>query len=252
MANRLIEAMRAHEKAANGADEAVADTPKRLKAAKEIAKETERKVTLLVAPLKEEIFECRIVGTSPLMSHAFSGRSIEKMVATHKGGEAARGKRVREERNFEKDCEGATHWMLDEKGKKVPGLPINAVRSAMISACRTCGVKMTVAKLALLGLVPDGRDTVSSLPLFKIYGEWEMNIGPARNDDGSMDLRSRPLWNEWHADIAFCYDAGLLTEQSIANLLYRAGRQVGIGEGRPDSRNSSGFGFGLFKIEGGK
>jgi hypothetical protein len=32
------------------------------------------------------------------------------------------------------------------------------------------------------------------------------------------------------------------------NLLARVGMQVGIGEGRPDSRESAGIGFGLFRI----
>jgi len=35
----------------------------------------------------------------------------------------------------------------------------------------------------------------------------------------------------------------------LTNLLARAGLQVGIGEGRPDSKNSAGMGWGLFQIE---
>jgi hypothetical protein len=35
----------------------------------------------------------------------------------------------------------------------------------------------------------------------------------------------------------------------IVNLLARMGEQVGIGEGRADSRNSAGLGFGAFKVE---
>lgn len=35
----------------------------------------------------------------------------------------------------------------------------------------------------------------------------------------------------------------------VANLMNRVGAQVGIGEGRPDSKNSAGMGWGLFSIE---
>jgi len=33
-------------------------------------------------------------------------------------------------------------------------------------------------------------------------------------------------------------------------LLARVGMQVGIGEGRPDSKNSAGMGWGLFEVVG--
>jgi hypothetical protein len=33
------------------------------------------------------------------------------------------------------------------------------------------------------------------------------------------------------------------------NLFNRVGQQVGVGEGRPDSRNSAGMGMGLFNVE---
>jgi len=41
----------------------------------------------------------------------------------------------------------------------------------------------------------------------------------------------------------------MLTEEDVVNLIARVGMQVGIGEGRPDSKASAGLGFGLFEIE---
>lgn len=35
----------------------------------------------------------------------------------------------------------------------------------------------------------------------------------------------------------------------MVNLLSRAGLQVGIGEGRPDSKKSAGMGYGLFTVD---
>ena len=51
-------------------------------------------------------------------------------------------------------------------------------------------------------------------------------------------------------DLRMKYDAGQFTSTDIANLLVRAGAQVGIGEGRPDSKFSAGLGFGTFTLEG--
>jgi hypothetical protein len=40
----------------------------------------------------------------------------------------------------------------------------------------------------------------------------------------------------------------MLTADDIVNLISRVGLQVGVGEGRPDSKQSAGLGFGLFQI----
>ena len=41
----------------------------------------------------------------------------------------------------------------------------------------------------------------------------------------------------------------MLSDADIVNLISRVGMQVGIGEGRPDSKQSAGLGFGLFEID---
>ena len=45
------------------------------------------------------------------------------------------------------------------------------------------------------------------------------------------------------------FDADMFSAADVANLMNRVGAQVGIGEGRPDSKNSAGMGWGLFSIE---
>jgi hypothetical protein len=40
----------------------------------------------------------------------------------------------------------------------------------------------------------------------------------------------------------------MLTADDVTNLINRVGLQVGIGEGRPDSKDSAGIGLGLFEI----
>jgi len=40
----------------------------------------------------------------------------------------------------------------------------------------------------------------------------------------------------------------MFTSSDVVNLFNRVGAQVGIGEGRPDSKASAGLGFGLFEI----
>jgi hypothetical protein len=57
------------------------------------------------------------------------------------------------------------------------------------------------------------------------------------------------MWRAWSADITLRWDADQLTLVDVANLLDRAGLQVGIGEGRADSKKSTGMGWGSFKVK---
>ncbi len=62
---------------------------------------------------------------------------------------------------------------------------------------------------------------------------------------------ARPCWDPgWEADLVIEFDADFLNEEEVTNLLYRAGRQVGIGEGRPMSPKSNGCGWGRFDVVG--
>jgi hypothetical protein len=59
------------------------------------------------------------------------------------------------------------------------------------------------------------------------------------------------MWREgWEAKLRIRYDADQFSLSDVSNLLARAGMQVGVGEGRPDSKDSAGLGWGLFSLNG--
>ncbi len=220
-------------------------------AGKSRGKKNERVERLVVPELRIGLVIARIVGTAPLMQLRFSQKAIEKMKTVQEAGTVAKNKKVREPRKFEEDCELAKHKMLF-KGKEVVGLPAPAFRNAMIRACSLVGFKMTLAKLSIF-VEADGLDTVDGVPLVRLNPELccepEMTIMPVRNANGSADLRARPQWKEWGVDLRIRYDMDQFTKNDVVNLLNRAGQQVGIGEGRHGSRESSGMGFGTFQID---
>lgn len=187
----------------------------------------------------------RIRGSAPYVQNAFSQKARELMHETQAAGSTARKGKKREAKDFEAAYLGAQHISLEGWH----GIPAPAFRNAMISACRTVGFQMTKAKLAVF-VEPDGFDKVDSTPLVKITkGEPRLHEGPGRNATGVIDLRVRPMWDPgWEADVRIRYDADMFTLQDVANLMMRVGLQVGIGEGRPDSRASAGQGWGLFEI----
>ena len=187
----------------------------------------------------------RLRGTSPLVINRFSQKAMIEMKATQEAGSTSRAKKVRTAKDFDALYEGAKHKSIEGWD----GIHAASFRNAAISACRAVGFKMTHAKLAFR-VMEDGWDMADGAPLVKILdGKAEQWIAPTRNATGVIDLRSRPMYKKWGARLNIQYDAGMLSDADIVNLISRVGVQVGIGEGRPDSKQSAGLGFGLFEID---
>lgn len=188
----------------------------------------------------------RIIGTAPLVQAKFSQKAKEQMMSTQAAGSVARGKKVREAKDFDATCDGSVHYSRDGW----VGIPAGAFRSAMISACRLVGFKMTLAKLSLF-IVADGFDRDEGTPLVKLlakdYKRVDMHV---RNATGVIDIRSRPMWDEWQADVRVKFDGDQFCLADVSNLMARVGEQVGLCEGRPDSKSSAGMGWGTFRLAG--
>jgi hypothetical protein len=56
------------------------------------------------------------------------------------------------------------------------------------------------------------------------------------------------MWREWSMALRVRFDADQFSAQDVGNLLARVGAQVGIGEGRADSKSSAGVGWGHFEL----
>lgn len=209
------------------------------KTAQKEAVATSTSVTIKAPKMVTAVFN--ITGTSPYVQHRFSKKG-EIMAAQQEGGRS-KSKRNREAKDFDDCYEQAKHKTKDGWC----GIPASAFRNAMISACKIAGFVMTRAKLSVF-VLSDGVDQ-DGLALVKIAGTPERYDATVRNQTGVVDVRSRPMWREWGCKLRVQYDADMLTAQDIANLLLRAGMQVGVGEGRHDSKSSCGLGFGCFTLE---
>jgi len=187
-----------------------------------------------------------ILGTAPYVQNKFSAKAREMMKAKQEAGSTAKKGAKRDAKDFQQCYKDAMHIMEDGS----PGMPAPAFRNAMISACRVCGFQMTKAKLAVF-IMADGFDADDGTPLVKITkGEPHYSEMAVRNETGVCDIRPRPMWNPgWEAVVTVRFDGDMFTETDIINLMLRVGMQVGIGEGRPDSKKSCGMGWGLFDIK---
>jgi hypothetical protein len=200
---------------------------------------------ITVPPPNLQLLNTRIIGIAPLMICRFSQKAMEMMMAKQMAGSVAKKGAKRAARDFDADFQGARH--LSEDGWD--GIYAAAFRNGMISACRLVGFKMTLVKLSLF-VEPDGFDIVDGVPLVRIQSPAPpvKRVMHTRNATGVIDLRSRPAWDKWSCDLRISYDADQFSATDVVNLLSRVGLQVGVGEGRPDSRSSAGMGFGMFRL----
>jgi len=205
---------------------------------------TNNKTVTIAAPKFETaVFE--IKGVAPLVIHRFSAKTKNEMKQKMETGKAAGNKKNREAKSTDETYQEARY--ISKEGWD--GFHAGAIRAAMISACRLVGFKMTLAKLSF-SVIADGWDKAEpQIPLIRIYGNPVKQDDMARVETGQPYVTVRAAYHDWSAKIKTRFDSDQFTLADITNLLMRVGMQVGIGEGRPDSKKSCGMGWGLFELK---
>lgn len=202
-----------------------------------------RSVTIKAPRFGIAVFHVR--GIAPLVIHRFSTKTKAQMKEKMETGKAASSKKNREAKSTDDLYEEARYRHEDGWD----GFNASSIRAAMISACRLVGFKMTLAKLSVF-VESDGPDAIEpQIPLIRIDGVPTKQEDMARVETGQPYVTVRAAYHDWAARIRIRFDMDQFTHQDVANLMSRVGLQVGIGEGRPDSKNSAGMGWGLFEIE---
>jgi hypothetical protein len=197
---------------------------------------------IIIKPLNFETLVIPIIGTAPYMQLRFSEKAQAAMRAKMEAGSTVRS-RNKAARDFDADYEAAKYLTADGRY----GIPAPAFRNAAIDACRLVGYPMTKAKCSIF-VVADDIDAIDGTPLVYIDGEPERSEMTARNATGVADIRVRALWRVWGTRLTVRFDADQFKEADVVNLIARAGAQIGVGEGRPFSKNSNGLGLGTFEI----
>lgn len=187
-----------------------------------------------------------IKGSAPLVIHKFSTKSKNQIKQTMEAGSTAKKGKKREPADMDEMYNEARY--ISPEGWD--GFNASSIRCALISACRLVGFQMTKAKLSVFVLA-DGYDVKEpEIPLIRIIGKPRKTEMIAKVETGQPYICVRPCYDSWKADVRIQFDADQFTIDDVTNLLVRAGLQVGIGEGRPDSKKGSGMGWGTFTVEG--
>lgn len=200
-------------------------------------------VSISAPKFREAVFV--IKGLTPYVQNKFSGKTLVAIKEKQEAGHTAKKGAIKEPKDFQKCYEEAIHRTIDGWC----GIPAAAFRNAMISACRIVDFKMTRAKLSVF-IEADGFDATDGTPLVKITeGEPQYKEHGVRLPSGVFDIRPRPMWMPgWEAIVRVRFDRDQFALKDVTNLMVRVGLQVGIGEGRPDSKKSAGMGWGFFEV----
>jgi hypothetical protein len=190
-----------------------------------------------------QVATIKIVGTAPYVANKMAARIRDGLIQAQMLGSQSKNKKKRKPKDFNRVFEEAQHVSTD--GWK--GMPASAFRSALVSACRTVGYPMVKAKLSIF-VEAEGFDADDGQPLIRIIGTPERVDMAVRLSNGAVDIMPRPMWKKWSAKVTLRWDADQFSATDITSLLARVGLQVGIGAGRPDSKESTGMGWGLFEV----
>jgi len=207
--------------------------------------DTKNESKLTIKAPKFQTVEFLLRGNAPYVSNKFSAEARNMMRAKQAAGSQAKKGAARAPKDFDKCFRESMHAAATGEY----GVPASCFRQAMVSACRIIGFKMTLAKLALFVVHDDiDCDDASPLVLFR-KGTPEHFEAATRNETGVADIRVRGKWQPgWEILLRVRFDADMFSESDVRNLLMRVGVQVGIGAGRPDSKESCGQGWGTFDV----
>jgi hypothetical protein len=208
-----------------------------------------KKSPLTIKPPNFQRASFRIKGLPgvPLVIHRKSAKFKAEFIQKMEGTLNTKGKRNREPKDTNVTYEECRYRAKDGGWD---GFHAGALRNALISACRLVNFKMTLAKLSIF-IVADGVDELEpQIPLVRIYGEPVKQEDWANVETGQPYVTVRPAFFNWYANVTVRWDADQFSLEDVINLLSRVGLQVGLCEGRPDSKNSAGMGWGLFEVEG--
>jgi hypothetical protein len=185
-----------------------------------------------------------IIGQDVLVIHRFSAKTKQQMKQKMEEGKSASSKKNREAKDTDVTFQEARYTSPEGWD----GFHAASLRNALISACRLVNFKMTLAKLSIF-VEADGYDAAEpQIPLIKIEGEATKQEDMARVETGQPYVTVRAAYHNWKARVRIRFDQDQFSVEDVTNLLARVGMQVGLGEGRPDSKNSAGMGWGLFTI----
>lgn len=178
-------------------------------------------------------FEVTIKGIAPLVVHRFSEKAKKQIEDKQQG--VAKSRKY-EQRNPAQEVEDAKH--ISPLGFE--GFPAAGFKAAMIRGAKMIGMVMKDAQMSFFV-----KSDCPQTQLIKINGESRMRTDMVRVGIDAADVRYRPEYPDWSAQINIEYNSGMISESQLKQIIAAAGYGCGLGEMRPEKGK---FSFGRFEI----
>jgi hypothetical protein len=193
-------------------------------------------------------FKLWLLGTTPLICHAWSEKAKQDMLK----GQVGSTRTAKEKRDPEADFLASLYDMGDGK---TYGFPVTAVKKAILAcAHKDRGIPRTDVMAALwldaevVRVRPALASAICDLPLVRIYaGPPAMREDMVRIGAGlrkTANLAYRAQFSVWGMRITGSVNPLMVAPHALAFLTKQAGSAIGIG----DWRNEKGGWFGAFRI----
>jgi hypothetical protein len=178
--------------------------------------------------LKIRIVKIPIVGISPLIVHNFSEK-IQKEIEAKQQGKSKSSKH--DIRKPKEEYEAAKH--ISPEGWE--GFPAGGFKKCLVRGAKAVGLVMKDVQSSVF-IEPD----CPKSNLVRINGKSQMRTDMVRIGMGSADVRYRPEYTEWEAELTISFNEGLVSLDQVFQMTYAAGYGVGIGDWRPERSGSYG------------
>jgi hypothetical protein len=202
-----------------------------------MAKNVKDDVTeISIVSLKRASVKLRIIGVTPLIQNRMAAKAQQQLLVGGGKKTAAEKAHVKHHplQEFRDACE------LSTDGPTALLLKTTAIKGAMTTAAlETAGVTKTSAQ-RLLYLPGD---------FVPLYGTPQLRMSTVRMADmkHTPDIRSRPCFPHWGAEVDISFITPPLFMSSVVNLLFNAGLIIGVGDGRQEKGRMN---CGLFRVIG--
>ena len=200
-----------------------------------------KEVGFELPPLAIQLMEVTVIGDSPLIVHAWSEKAKKEML----GKQMKAAKMAKEAKDPRADFESSLYRLADGGY----GFPSIGFKAAAVTACTSVAGITKVAARQAFHILGEDVDVIGAFEgtkarnnLVRIEGgEPSMREDMVRVGMGTADLRYRGEFADWHAKLLVRYNANVLSESQILNIINVAGFAVGVGEWRPEKDGMSGM-----------
>lgn len=191
-----------------------------------------------ISRIASETIRVPIVGTMPLIVHNFSEKSKRTMLDAQQGRKTP--KQVRDpQAEYE-----ASFYRMGDGGY---GFPVTAFKAATVGAARFYGSSVKMTELRQFAFFHGELSDADPQALVRIVGTPRMREDVVRlaGAGRTADLRYRPEFPEWTAELTVTFVTSSLSRESVLSLIDAGGLGIGVGEWRPERRGE----FGTFQID---